>query len=124
MSHPVRRYGLAQFAVAIVVALAIAELFLQSGAAAVLVPCVWLWAQLYTLGLLNEGRKTAFRNELIRLLLVTPILFLLFQQTVVGFEWAAGAWLMLAVYVVVSVLALFAASAKPVAQWRSIDGRS
>jgi hypothetical protein len=31
-----------------------------------------LWAQLYTLGLLNEGRAYATRFELLRLLVVVP----------------------------------------------------
>ena len=122
--RPVRRYELAQFAVSIVAALVIAELFVQRGEAAVFVPCVWLWAQLYTLGLLNEGRNMAFRSELIRLVLVTPILFLLFQRTADGLERSAGAWLIRAAYVFVSALGLSAASAKSTAKWRSVDERS
>jgi len=67
-----RRYVLAQFAVAIVATLGIASLFATQGAKAVLVPCVWLWVLLYTLGLLNEGRRYARRFEWLRLLLVVP----------------------------------------------------
>jgi len=38
----------------------------------VLIPCVMLWAQLYTLGLLNEGRNYAARAESLRLVLIVP----------------------------------------------------
>jgi len=67
-----RRYVLTQFAVAIAATLAIAALFAAKGASAVLVPCALLWALLYTLGLLNDGRPYALRFEWLRLLLVTP----------------------------------------------------
>ena len=110
--------------VAIVAALVIGELFVRFGAAAVVVPCAWLWAQLYTLGLLNEGRDTAFRIELIRLLFATPMLFLFFQQTAFAVDRAAGAWLVLAAYVIVSTLGLLAVSEETSAHGRSLDGRS
>jgi len=116
VSRSVRRYVLAQFAVGIIAALVISELFMQRGAAAVLVPCLGLWVQLYTLGLLNEGRGTAFRTELIRVLLVTPILFFVFQQSAYSIEDAAAAWWVLAAYAFVSAFWLFTASAKPVTQ--------
>ena len=124
VASALRRYVLAQFAVAIVAALVIAELFVQRGAGAALVPCLLLWVQLYTLGLLNEGRDKAARAELLRLLVVTPVLFVLLQQTADGIERAAAAWSALAAYVIGSALWLLAASAKPVTNWRSIDGRS
>ena len=54
-----RHYVMAQFVVAIVGALLISELYLRRGATAVLIPCVALWLQLYTIGLLNEGRPYA-----------------------------------------------------------------
>ncbi len=118
-----RRYVLAQFAVAIVVGLVIAELFAQRGAAAVLVPCVMLWLQLYTLGLLNEGRQEALRAELLRLLLATPLLFLLMQQTPAAIERAVGAWLVLGLYAMISALWLFASYSKPKTTWRSAGPR-
>ena len=67
-----RRYVLAQFGVAIAATLGIAALFATSGARAVLVPCVLLWVLLYTLGLLNEGRRYAVRLELARVLVIVP----------------------------------------------------
>ncbi len=66
-------YVVAQFVVALVMALGISALFAESGLEAVLVPCLLLWAQLWTIGLLNEGRGYAVRAELVRLLLVVPL---------------------------------------------------
>ncbi|MGI9223008.1 MAG: sterol desaturase family protein [Woeseiaceae bacterium] len=69
---PVTRYVLGQFMVAVAAILSIGALFAIAGAGAVLVPCMMLWAQLYTLGLLNEGRAYATKIELLRLLVVVP----------------------------------------------------
>lgn len=69
---PMKRYVLAQFGVAIAVTLGIAVLFAAYGTLAVLLPCVLLWALLYTLGALNEGRPRAARVERVRLLLIVP----------------------------------------------------
>jgi len=70
---PVARYVLGQFVVVIAAILSIAVLFAGAGAGAVLIPCLMLWAQLYTLGLLNEGRAYAARIELLRLLVIVPV---------------------------------------------------
>ena len=118
-----RRYVLAQFAVAIIGALFIAEQFAQRGAVAVLVPCLMLWLQLYTLGLLSEGRQEALRAELLRLLLAMPLLFLLMQQTPAAIERAVGAWLVLGLYAMISSLWLFASYSKSKTTWRSADPR-
>ena len=72
LPRAVTRYVLAQFGVAVAATLGIAVLFAQSGAMAVLLPCILLWALLYTLGLLNEGRPQAARLERARLLAVVP----------------------------------------------------
>ena len=69
----IRRYVLAQFLIGLAGALTIAWLFAEAGAFAVLAPCLLLWAQLYTLGLLNEGRPYAIRMEVARLLVVLPL---------------------------------------------------
>jgi sterol desaturase/sphingolipid hydroxylase (fatty acid hydroxylase superfamily) len=68
-----RYYVLAQFVVVIVMVLAIANMFAMTGLAEVLIPCLMLWAQLWTIGLLNEGREHAVRLELARLLIVVPV---------------------------------------------------
>ncbi|MDJ0905323.1 MAG: sterol desaturase family protein [Woeseiaceae bacterium] len=66
-------YVMAQFLVSLVLALFISAWFAESGLEAVLVPCLLLWAQLWTIGLLNEGRGYAVRAELVRLLLLVPV---------------------------------------------------
>lgn len=68
-----RRYTVGQFAVAILLALFVSEVFAEKGAQAVLVPCVLLWSILVTLGLLNENRPYAIRFELLRLFVVVPV---------------------------------------------------
>jgi alkylglycerol monooxygenase len=68
-----RRYVMAQFAVVIVTALLISEAFASIGAKQVFVPCLFLWTQLYTLGLLNECRPYAARFESVRLVVVLPV---------------------------------------------------
>ena len=70
--RPIERYVLAQFGIAVALTLGIAVLFASAGAMAVLLPCVLLWAMLYTLGLLNERRPYAMRFELARVLLIVP----------------------------------------------------
>ena len=67
------RYVLAQFLVAILVALFISRAIANVGASAVFVPSLLLWVHLYTIGLLNEGRPYAARLEALRLLLVLPL---------------------------------------------------
>jgi alkylglycerol monooxygenase len=69
----VRRYVLGQFMAALVVVLLIADLYAKAGAIAVVWPCFVLWALLYTIGLLNEGRVYAARLEAVRLILVVPV---------------------------------------------------
>jgi sterol desaturase/sphingolipid hydroxylase (fatty acid hydroxylase superfamily) len=68
-----RGYVLAQFAIALLFALGIVQLFTQEGVSAVMVPCLMLWAQLWTIGILNEGRESAQRAELARLLILVPV---------------------------------------------------
>jgi alkylglycerol monooxygenase len=67
-----RGYVLAQFLVALVVTLGIAQLFADRGLSAIAIPCLMLWMQLWTLGLLNEGREHAVVAEFVRLVLVVP----------------------------------------------------
>jgi sterol desaturase/sphingolipid hydroxylase (fatty acid hydroxylase superfamily) len=103
---PQRHYVMAQFVVGIIGALAIAELYAQQGAGAVLIPCVFLWLQLYTVGLLNEGRTSARRLEWLRLLVVVPILTLLWQWTAAGLVQETAGWLVIGSYLVLSAVGL------------------
>jgi len=91
---PLRRYVMGQFLVGITGALVIARLYAQAGASAVLLPCVLLWMQLYTLGLLNEGRQGAARLEWLRLAAFIPMLAVVELASgvvLVPVFWAAGA---------------------------------
>lgn len=72
VAQPVRRYVLAQFFAAMVLALWIAEMFVVVGAQGVVIPCIVLWSQLFVLGVFNEGRPHAARMEIVRLLFVVP----------------------------------------------------
>lgn len=68
-----RYYAMAQFIVALLLTVAIGRMFAATGTVGVLIPCLMLWVQLWTIGLLNEGREYAVSVELARLLLVVPI---------------------------------------------------
>jgi alkylglycerol monooxygenase len=68
-----RYYVLAQFAVVLLLTIAIGRMFGTTGPVGVLIPCLMLWAALWTIGLFNEGREHAVRVELARLLLVVPV---------------------------------------------------
>ena len=108
--RPMQRYVLAQFGVAIVATLGIAVLFATAGAMAVLLPCVLLWALLYTLGLINEGRPYAVRFELGRVLIIVPAGLLgivLTGQPPVPSAWL---WAGLAAYLVASLAGLYRAT--------------
>jgi sterol desaturase/sphingolipid hydroxylase (fatty acid hydroxylase superfamily) len=97
-----RHYVMAQFIIGIVGALLIAELYVREGAEAVLIPCVLLWLQLYTLGLLNEGRSSARRLEWLRLLVAVPVLYSLLWASADGMLQQAGGWIVVAVYSIAS----------------------
>ena len=68
-----RRYLVGQFVVAAFGVLWIGNLFAQSGARAVLLPCILLWSTLYSFGLLSESRSYALRFELVRLFGILPL---------------------------------------------------
>jgi len=101
-----RRYVLYQFLVGIFGALLIAHWYAAEGAVGVVIPCGLLWVQLYTLGLLNEGRAGARRLEWLRLVLVTPG-FLILQHWL-GDGLAAAAWGVALAYVFASTVWLAA----------------
>jgi hypothetical protein len=106
----IRRYVVAQFAVAILLVLWIGERFANEGVSAVLVPCVALWAMLLTLGMLNEGRDRARAIEATRLLVVVPTLLWLLGNT--GLDIDPAAWAAVGAYSLVSLLWLVLAAQK------------
>lgn len=99
ISRGTRLYVLLQFAVCTALILWISVRFAEQGANAVVVPCCVLWATLYTMGLFTEGKRYAFRLELIRVLLL-PLAGLLLE--------ASPGWLplTLAAYTLVSIISL------------------
>ena len=97
-----RRYVVAQFAVVVVVALLVAEGFATGGAKSVLIPCLLLWAHLYTLGLLNDGRAYSGKIELLRLLLVVPVGVIAMDTTLATVT--PVYWAIVTIYVLGSVL--------------------
>jgi sterol desaturase/sphingolipid hydroxylase (fatty acid hydroxylase superfamily) len=101
-----RNYLLGQFIVAVLLVLWIGDLFAQRGLPAVVVPCILLWAQLYSLGLFSEKRTTALPVEVARLLLVTPLgmLMLVYWSATVEASWIV--WAGLAAYIAGSLVAL------------------
>ena len=102
-----RRYVLAQFIVAMVTTLAIARLFATVGVQAVVLPCLLLWTQLYTLGVLNEGRPRAGRLEILRLLLIVPAGVAAMQSTRGVALPGEILWSLTAAYVVASLAGLY-----------------
>ncbi|MCH9694805.1 MAG: sterol desaturase family protein [Gammaproteobacteria bacterium] len=99
-----RRYVLSQFMVVVVLALFIAQVFAERGVSAVLAPCVLLWAQLYTLSLLNDSKRYANRFEALRLLLIVPVGAFAMQNQGVVPELGTAAWAGVLIYVLVSML--------------------
>ena len=97
-----RHYVMAQFVIGLIGTLVIAELYVRKGTEAVLIPCILLWLQLYTVGLLNEGRSSARRLEWLRLLIAVPVVFLLWWAGVDGMQQYAGAWMVVVVYLIAS----------------------
>jgi hypothetical protein len=109
IAAPVRRYVLAQFMVAIAGVLLIADLYAKFGSSAVILPCLVLWVQLYTMGLLNEGRAYATQLEAIRLLVVVPVATGLMMYTSVIQGDTEPVWAVAGGYVFVSLsILLFA----------------
>jgi len=101
VSANLRRYVVVQFVVAIGLILWIGEVYADSNARAVLVPCIALWVLLLSLGWLNQGKDYARAVEVLRLATV-PVLLLLAQQT--GTTVTNMTWIAVAAYLAGSVL--------------------
>jgi sterol desaturase/sphingolipid hydroxylase (fatty acid hydroxylase superfamily) len=99
---PVRRYVVAQFVAAILLVLWVGELYVELGAAAVLVPCLMLWVSLYSLGALNEGRDWSRRFELSRVLVVIPGLYAAWPA--IGGTTSAVGWGVVGAYALASLV--------------------
>lgn len=73
LPSPLRYYLIGQFVLAVGGIFWIGQLYATEGPAAVVIPCLLLWIQLYTLGLISDRRDNAIRFELARLCIVMPI---------------------------------------------------
>jgi len=102
----IRRYVVAQFVVAIAAVLWIGELYAAKGGLAVLLPCVGLWFLLLSLGWLNQGRTFAKPMELLRLLVVMPVMLLAAQSGELSIT--PTVWVAVAAYLAGSALWLLA----------------
>ena len=106
-----RRYIVGQFVAAAAGVLWIGQVFAEQGAAAVFLPCVLLWVLLYSVGIISERRHYAVHTETVRLFLIMPLgTFGLLQLGTLPADSAATAWVVLALYITVSTLALRAAA--------------
>ena len=97
-----RNYVMTQFGVVILTALLISEAFATVGAGVIFVPCILLWTQLYTLGLLNENRPYAARFESLRLVVVLPVGLLALDVNLLTMT--PLIWSIVAVYILGSLL--------------------
>ena len=102
----ITRYVMGQFLVAILIALWIADLYINAGLRAVVAPCAALWLQLYTLGALHEGSLTGVRLEMLRLLVIVPAMLVIVHALDPGGATWALRWEVAAAYCVVSLVAL------------------
>ncbi len=107
-----RRYALGQFLVTIAGVLAIAKIYEEQGAVAVLLPCLLLWTTLYALGLMIEARSYAARFELMRLFAIVPLSVAAMMANSQIATGDAKSWLITVIYVLASAAGLKAAAAQ------------
>jgi hypothetical protein len=93
---------MAQFGVVILLSLFITDAFAEAGAQVIFVPCILLWAQLYTIGLLNEDRSYAGLFELLRLIVIVPLGLLAVDTTILTMT--PMLWIIVSVYLLGSAI--------------------
>lgn len=102
----VRRYLVGQFIAAAAGVLWIGGVYASSGVKAVVIPCLLLWVTLYAMGSLNEGRPSARRLEVTRLVLLFPAgLWILYTQGAISIP-AVQLWGAVALYAGASLVML------------------
>lgn len=72
IDQDMRRYLLLQYTFVVAMVLWIGVLYTTSGLWAVVVPCLFLWTTLYSVGVLSEGKLHGPRIEMFRLVLLLP----------------------------------------------------
>jgi alkylglycerol monooxygenase len=97
-----RAYVLFQFAAALLLSLVIIQIAAAGDLRNVLLPSALLWAQLFTMGLLSEGRANAVGLELFRLIVINGAG--LFALNYTGIALSGTGWNYVGTYLVVSLL--------------------
>lgn len=103
----ISRYIVGQFVLAAFAVLWIGGEFASAGAGAVIVPCVLLWVSLYSIGSLSEGRDSAIRFEMIRLIVIVPLgLIFVLQNAGITPNIVTYFWIGAVTYILLSVFVL------------------
>jgi hypothetical protein len=105
-----RYYLIGQFVLAVGGILWIGQLYATQGLVVVMIPCLLLWIQLYTLGMISDRRDYAIRFELARLNVVMPVGALAIAMTLPVPVDNAILWLAVAGYTICSSGLLFRAA--------------
>lgn len=106
LSNALRYYLIGQFVIAVAAILWIGQLYATQGLAVVVIPCLLLWVQLYTLGLISDRKNHAMRFELARLTFVLPLGVLAMAMTSSAIVSNAVTWAAVFAYVLVSSVML------------------
>jgi sterol desaturase/sphingolipid hydroxylase (fatty acid hydroxylase superfamily) len=103
ISPGVQRYTIIQFIFAVLLIVWIGVVYATYGLQGVVLPCLLFWTLLYSIGMLNDGKRSAAGFEMFRLLVVMPAgLYWLLQG--IGSDWPqTNAWIALALYAIASV---------------------
>ncbi|HSD70506.1 MAG TPA: sterol desaturase family protein [Woeseiaceae bacterium] len=102
LTATLRYYLIGQFLVAVAGILWIGRLYASQGLAVVTIPCLLLWVQLYTLGMISDRRKNAIAFELGRLNLVLPSGVLAIVMTTSILANDARTWFVVVLYALLS----------------------
>jgi sterol desaturase/sphingolipid hydroxylase (fatty acid hydroxylase superfamily) len=112
LSPALRYYLVGQFVIAVAGILWIGQLYAMQGLAVVVIPCLMLWIQLYTSGLISDRKAYAIRFELARLFVVLPLGVLATAMTSSVLISNLITWLAVAGYALASGIVLFLAASR------------
>ncbi len=106
LTPALRYYVLGQFVIAVVGILWIGQSYATHGLEVVVIPCLLLWVQLYTLGMISDRKEIAIRLELARLIVVLPlgVLAIVMMSSIVASN--TNTWLAVSGYTLGSSIAL------------------
>jgi alkylglycerol monooxygenase len=110
LTPALRYYIVGQFVLAVAGILWIGQLYATQGLGVVVIPCLLLWVQLYTLGMISDRRGHAIRFELARLNVISPLGVLAITMTSSAIVGNAATWFAVLGYALVSSVMLRLAS--------------